>query len=677
MKKAYNKAFIQRNNASSNIPISQNEKQAFPNYQMNYQPFNIPNQEFSMPGNQSNQMNIPNFSNSNQQLCNPPLQGNQGFYFSNFEKSNIQAMPIQSLNKNYDQSRQSAVQKNIFPSFQANAIPFQPPPIYNLNKQFPNQNFLGNMPNEHSNIVAIEFKQLEKEEGIATGLPIKCKECSGLLSKVSKPYLKKTEDGLIWNCEFCSTPNSINLEDEEALNNSIVTYILGNEIKPKIDLNEEQKIPKSDEDNSIIFCIDISGSMDYRIYVKDAKPMKYSKNKSGPTRLECVKLAIDSQIQQMLKESPNTKVGFVLFEDRISVYGDCTNPPKTFEGEILNNFEGLLEAVGAQSNMFFSQPVKVSAPQLLQNLGSISTGGSTALGPGLVGALGLAIQGKKGSKIIICTDGLANEGMGSIKNSGDARPFYNKVGQIAKEKGIQISIITIVESECRLDMLSPIADLTGGNILRVNPLNLTNDFADFIAEKMVATKVNVEVRLHKALKFFKEDESNFMNGNKSVLKKEIGNVTMNSILSFEYGLKSDDELKLIPNFDINTLKIIPLQSIIYYENLKGFKCIRVISDTIETTEKLDEANEGRQADVIAAHGMQVVQKLAEKGSYQEAERESNKIKFELGNDFHSNLRVQQNFLPMYNAISYQNQMPANSVQTDNLTSAMNRAKKYY
>lgn len=43
--------------------------------------------------------------------------------------------------------------------------------------------------------------------------------------------------------------------------------------------------------------------------------------------------------------------------------------------------------------------------------------GRTALGPGLLAALGLASQGKPGSMVILCTDGLANVGIGALDGS--------------------------------------------------------------------------------------------------------------------------------------------------------------------------------------------------------------------------------------------------------------------
>ena len=61
--------------------------------------------------------------------------------------------------------------------------------------------------------------------------------------------------------------------------------------------------------------------------------------------------------------------------------------------------------------MYMSKKVKDSWPQLVDFLGKISTGGWTALGPGLVVACSLASV-KPGSKVIIWTDGLANRGLG-------------------------------------------------------------------------------------------------------------------------------------------------------------------------------------------------------------------------------------------------------------------------
>jgi hypothetical protein len=43
------------------------------------------------------------------------------------------------------------------------------------------------------------------------------------------------------------------------------------------------------------------------------------------------------------------------------------------------------------------------------------------------------MAGKPGSTVIICTDGLANKGLGTLDNPDiQPEPFYNEVGELAK-----------------------------------------------------------------------------------------------------------------------------------------------------------------------------------------------------------------------------------------------------
>jgi hypothetical protein len=47
------------------------------------------------------------------------------------------------------------------------------------------------------------------------------------------------------------------------------------------------------------------------------------------------------------------------------------------------------------------------------------------MGPGILAALAIASKGKLGSMVIICTDGLANRGLGSLENEEEGEPFYD------------------------------------------------------------------------------------------------------------------------------------------------------------------------------------------------------------------------------------------------------------
>lgn len=74
-----------------------------------------------------------------------------------------------------------------------------------------------------------------------------------------------------------------------------------------------------------------------------------------------------------------------------------------------------------------------SAEKLHEKLMQIDETGPTALGPGILSSIGIASEGAKGSQVIICTDGLANVGLGAFDeahNESDlakVEEFYERV----------------------------------------------------------------------------------------------------------------------------------------------------------------------------------------------------------------------------------------------------------
>lgn len=72
---------------------------------------------------------------------------------------------------------------------------------------------------------------------------------------------------------------------------------------------------------------------------------------------------------------------------------------------------------------------------------SLEEGGQTALGPALLLSVTIA-KAVPGSKVIVCTDGMANIGLGSLDVGDDeaayeqASAFYKDVGTMATEAGL-------------------------------------------------------------------------------------------------------------------------------------------------------------------------------------------------------------------------------------------------
>ena len=90
----------------------------------------------------------------------------------------------------------------------------------------------------------------------------------------------------------------------------------------------------------------------------------------------------------------------------------------------------------------------------------------------------------------------------------EVEKFYERIGQFAKEKGVTVNLISIEGDECNIGTLSKLAELTGGMVERVNPTNLTKNFANILALPVIATNVITKVKLHKGLKFRNEIAQN-------------------------------------------------------------------------------------------------------------------------------------------------------------------------
>lgn len=164
---------------------------------------------------------------------------------------------------------------------------------------------------------------------LATGDPINCQKCFAILNKYSniQAAIASTEEGAAdqppaWTCEFCNHSNKLEVhfdQEHEQPKTETVSYIIEAAPQKKKDTTptatatttaaatEEEKgadsEPSKPKDVSVVYCIDVSGSMQ-------------------GIRLECVRKTILAQIEEMKEKYPERKVGIVTFSDSIKVIGD-------------------------------------------------------------------------------------------------------------------------------------------------------------------------------------------------------------------------------------------------------------------------------------------------------------------------------------------------------------------
>jgi hypothetical protein len=141
---------------------------------------------------------------------------------------------------------------------------------------------------------------------------------------------------------------------------------------------------------------------------------------------------------------------------------------------------------GENIQQYSSVPIGRASEAVLKVLKNLRVSGSTALGPAMSVAVGIASK-TPGSKIMVCTgrfifelsfdvlivlfaDGMANLGVGNL-NSGRSE-FYQTIAREAKNRGVSISVITMEGEDCSMENLGTTADITNGTVEIVNPNDL-------------------------------------------------------------------------------------------------------------------------------------------------------------------------------------------------------------
>ena len=123
-------------------------------------------------------------------------------------------------------------------------------------------------------------------------------------------------------------------------------------------------------------------------------------------------------------------------------------------------------------------------------------------------------------------------------------------------KGVTINLVSIEGEECNIESLSKLCELTGGMVERVNPTTLTKNFANMLAKPVIASNVITKVKLHKGLMFRNELPQN-LSEDKTLLVRDFGNVTEDSIFTFEYTMKTIAELVEMEDLDLTQIKVFP------------------------------------------------------------------------------------------------------------------------
>ena len=552
------------------------------------------------------------------------------------------------------------------------------------------------------NVCLIKYDGLQNEAENNVLRLYQCQQCKSYLNKYSN--IIPENDKYNWKCEFCSHENKdliINKVDIP-LNDTIE-----NCLAPGI--NKELKTPEKD-DSSLVFCFDISGSMCQSYDVgkvlknkfnkilgkKDNKnKFKFQNNNSDDednqfdynmentnyiSRLDLVKCSIRDNINSLLKNAPNTKVGIVSFGSDIEVKGDCLSNVMMIKEKDMNN-ESKIKSLGEENTNLIKAPISESHENIIKALNATEENGSTALGPAVLMSLSLLKNAKIGSRIFLCTDGMSNLGVGNIsENKDNAKDFYTKIGEMAKEKGIIINLITFQDSESEIDILMSMVDKSGGEIIRVNPNAILDGFNDLLENEAIASEVELRMNLNKCLTFRDQEEKDLSNDGSTIYQK-LGNVAKETETYYEIKFKKAMKLAEMKDINFEELKNLIFQIEITYRNKIGGKYVRVITKNMKVSDNKEEVEKQANYDIITACEIQKSAKLAGQGLYREAQaqahvarkylKKNKKVSYESYQVFNNNMNVFNQNLD-YN---YKNNMDENLSDDEELKEEKKECKK--
>ena len=297
--------------------------------------------------------------------------------------------------------------------------------------------------------------------------------------------------------------------------------------------------------------------------------------------------------------------------------GDCLSNPIYIQNTELNDVN-TIKNKGLNNKNIINAPIKKSFDYIKSILKSTFTSGCTALGPAVLLSVYLLNDAKMGSRIFLCTDGESNKGVGAIHNTYKAINFYTKVGNIAKEKGIIISLITFKDSESSISILKHMVEPTGGDIFRVDPNDIFDEFNDFLENKAIASEVEIKINLNKCMTFRDEEKKDLINDESSIIKK-IGNVTKEKESYYELKFKQSTKLADMTEIDFDKLKNLIFQIEIKYRKKNGGKYIRIITKNLKVSDNKEEINKIANMNILSTLQIQKSAKLAEAGKFMEAQ----------------------------------------------------------
>ncbi|XP_075884180.1 circularly permutated Ras protein 1 isoform X2 [Nelusetta ayraudi] len=421
-----------------------------------------------------------------------------------------------------------------------------------------------------------------------------CGKCSAALSRLSLVQRN------VWLCEFCGYENGVS----NGVRRMCVSHTSGLFSDELYLPTQSEDAYQNLEDTLVVFCVDISGSMSVTTEVATVDGSETYKS-----RLEGIQDALKRAVSSLLEQSPNSRVALVTFNDEVVIYGDGTRTPLILRDWALVDYDHLW-----QQGIGYKIPhcIAETFQHLTQRIDNLSEHGATSLGPAVLASVAVASR-YPGSKVILCTDGKANIGLGKIEetpflDSSHTPHFYKQLAEQAVNSGVIISVMTFEGTDCRLADIGKLADATGGRVNMVSIGTVAAEIQLASTDNVLATQAKATLIAPSGVYFPYEDENNHK------VTTDIGNVTKGLEITFQFAVKS--------NFMAVFLQrdLVPFQIQLSFKTRDQQRFTRVITEKRPVTTCSQLWPGSLNMAILGVHCAQLCARLTMEGHVQDAQR---------------------------------------------------------
>jgi len=406
-------------------------------------------------------------------------------------------------------------------------------------------------------VLRVEFGHLAHETTKIVGKPIACHKCNGFLLSVDQ-IQEDPKVGKHFVCSFCGTLNVI--EGEVIVAGDDTDFV----VNPPPDTSTDTEAIAIGG-RSFLGLIDVSGSM-------------------AGANLAAVKRSLNTSIDSLSANAPDTMFGLIEFESSVIARNLENGNPVELPRNSFASLRDIMDSTKKLLDQVKLVGVGKNRDRLKKHVQALRDQGGTALGPA-VGMAYVIAKHRNVGRVVLLTDGLANEGIGALEGYQvtPASKYYEDLGKMFMELGTAVDVVGIASGAgMELQTLGLLPEATGGQMYYVTPNELDRSLSELAGASLLGRDVEVRLITPPGVKV--KDVSGVSRAVVDQLKKKgeskIGVVGEDHELYFE----------VEPEKEIKTPEV-PIQVQVSYTDEEGARRVRAVTTKLRVAKKEEEIME--------------------------------------------------------------------------------------